>query len=83
MRKFLGIGGLAALPVICCAGPSLVAGVGSVALSGWLAATGYILAPTALVVLGAGAVVLHRRRRSAVAADDCCGTVGSARRLPS
>ena len=81
--KFLGIGGVAALPVICCAGPSLLLGLGPVALSGWLVAAGYVLVPILLVAVGVAAIVLYRRRRAAVAADDCCGTVGSARRLPS
>jgi len=81
--RFLGIGGVAVLPVICCAGPSLLLGLGPVALSGWLATAGYVLAPIVLVAVGVAAIVLYRHRRSAVAADDCCTTVGSARRLPS
>jgi uncharacterized membrane protein len=81
--KCLGIGGVAALPILCCAGSSVLVGLGSAALSGWLVASGYVLVPILLVAVGVAAIVLYRRRRAAVAADDCCGTVGSARRLRS
>lgn len=81
--KCLGIGGVAALPILCCVGSSVLVGLGSAALSGWLATAGYVLAPILLVAVAAAAIALYRRRRAAVATDDCCGTVGSARRLPS
>lgn len=80
--KCLGIGGVAALPVLCCAGSSLLVGLGSAALSGWLATVGYVLAPIALVV-AAAAMVLYRRQRSTVAADERCGAAEPARGLPS
>lgn len=78
MGKYLGIGGVAALPVLCCAGPSLLAGLGSVSVASWLVPAGYILAPLALLAGTAAAILFYRRRRSAVAADGCCSAVGSA-----
>ena len=80
--KCLGIGGVAALPVLCFAASAVFVGLGSAAPSGWLASAGYVSAPIALVVVAAAAVVLYRHQRPAVVADDCCAVVDLARRVP-
>lgn len=71
--KFIGLGGVGFLAVICCAAPFLLVAAGSFGFSGWFAAAGYVLIPIALAAIGASALYLYRRRRSASSADaNCC-----------
>jgi len=65
----LGMVGVMLLPIICCAGPVLLAsgalaGLGGVLVSPWL------LAPAAILL--AGALAWWMRRRSTAGGDSCC-----------
>jgi hypothetical protein len=77
------VSGAVLLPVMCCAGLSLIVGLGSAAVSAWLVTVGYIVAPIALLAAAAAVVVLYRRRRSAITAGDCCGGNNSVKRMPT
>jgi len=55
--------------VICCAGPLLIAAIGTTALAAWLSNSGYVLIATALIA-GFGGILWLRHRR--VSAQDCC-----------
>ena len=57
------------LAVICCAGPLLIAAIGTTALAAWLANSGYVLIAAALIAVGGGVLWLWHRR---VSAQDCC-----------
>jgi Na+/melibiose symporter-like transporter len=56
------------LAVICCAGPLLIAAIGTTALAAWLSNSGYVLIAAALIAVGGGVLWLRRRR---VSAQDC------------
>lgn len=58
-----------ALAMICCAGPPLVAAVGTTALAVWVSKSAFVLVAAALVAAGVGAACLYRRRLDA---QDCC-----------
>lgn len=58
-----------ALAVACCAGPLLIAAIGTTALASWLANSGYLLIAAALIAVGGGVLWLWHRR---VIAQDCC-----------
>ncbi|HBT69138.1 hypothetical protein F9K97_24175 [Brucella anthropi] len=73
--KFIGMGSVGLLAVICCAAPFLLVAAGSFGVSAWLAAAGYVLIPIALAAIGLAAFYLYRRRHSGSAADAaCCGS---------
>jgi len=57
------------LAVICCAGPLLIAAIGTTALAAWLANSWYVLIAVALIAVGGGVLWLRHRR---VSAQDCC-----------
>lgn len=57
------------LAVICCAGPLLIAAIGTTALAAWLANSGYVLIAAALIAVGGGVLWLRHRR---VSPQDCC-----------
>ncbi len=58
------------LAVICCAGPLLIAAIGTAALTGWLTNSAYILVPALLIGLGLGTLWFYRRRVAANAQHD-------------
>lgn len=58
-----------ALAVICCAGPLIVAAIGTTALAAWLSKSAYLLVPAAIIAAGTGVAWVQRRR---VRAEDCC-----------
>lgn len=70
--RFIGLGGVGLLAVICCAAPFLLVTAGSFGVSAWLAAAGYVLIPIALAAIGLTALYLYRRRHSGAAADTAC-----------
>jgi|APThiThiocy_ev2_2_1041544.scaffolds.fasta_scaffold275152_1 mercuric ion transport protein len=73
--KFIGLGGVGLLAVICCAAPFLLVAAGSLGVSAWFAAAGYVLIPIALAAIGVAAFYLYRRRHSGSAEDAaCCGS---------
>lgn len=73
--KFIGLGGVGLLAVICCAAPFLLVAAGSFGVSAWFAAAGYVLIPIALAAIGVAAFYLYRRRHSGSAAGAaCCGS---------
>lgn len=73
--KFIGLGGVGLVAVICCAAPFLLVAAGSLGVSAWFAAAGYVLIPIALAAIGVVAFNLYRRRHSGSAADAaCCGS---------
>ncbi len=57
------------LAVICCAGPLLIAAIGTTALATWFANSGYVLLAAALIAAGGGVLWLRHRR---VGAQDRC-----------
>ncbi len=57
-----------AFAAICCAGPLLIAAIGTAALTGWLTNSVYVLIPAALIGLGLGGHWYYRRRMTA---QDC------------
>lgn len=59
-----------ALAVICCAGPQLLAAIGAVGLTVWLAKSASVLVPAALIVFGLGGFWYYRRRMTAQACRD-------------
>lgn len=67
--RFIGLGSVGLLAVICCATPFLLVAAGSVGISAWLAAAGYVLIPIALAAIGLAAFYLHRRRDSGTAGE--------------
>jgi hypothetical protein len=54
-----------AFAVICCAGPLLIAAIGTAALTGWLTNSAYVLIPAAIAGLGLGGLWYYRRRMTA------------------
>jgi F0F1-type ATP synthase assembly protein I len=58
------------LAVICCAGPLLIAAIGTAALTGWLTNLAYALIPALLIGLGLGALWIYRSRAAANAQHD-------------
>lgn len=73
--KFIGLGGVGLLAVICCTAPFLLVAVGSLGVSAWFAAAAYMLIPIALAAIGVAAFYLYRRRHSDSVADAaCCGS---------
>jgi hypothetical protein len=54
-----------AFAVICCAGPFLIAAIGTAALTGWLTNSMYLLAPAVLIALALGGLWFYRRRTNA------------------
>ncbi|MGE0499618.1 MAG: hypothetical protein AB7I79_10200 [Rhizobiaceae bacterium] len=73
--KFIGLGGVGLLAVICCAAPFLLVAAGSFGISAWLAAAGYVVIPIALAATGVTGLYFYRRRRSATSVDTgCCST---------
>jgi mercuric ion transport protein len=84
--KLIGIGvGGAVLAVICCAAPSLLIVLGSLGLSAWYAATGYLLIPIVLIAIGVVGIGLYRRKlfRLIDRAADGRKVDGNIRRLKS
>jgi mercuric ion transport protein len=65
--RFIGLGGVGLLAVICCAAPFLLVAAGSLGVSAWLAAAGYVVIPIALAAIGLAAFYLYRRRHSGAA----------------
>ena len=49
-----------AIAVICCAGPLLVAAIGTAALAAWFSKPLYVLIPVVIIAAGIGAVWLQR-----------------------
>lgn len=74
-RKFIGLGGVGLLAVLCCAAPSLLVAAGSFGVSVWFAAAGYVLIPIALAAIGVAAFYLYRRRHVGSADAACCGSL--------
>ena len=74
--KFISLGGVGLLAVICCAAPFLLVAAGSFGISAWLAAAGYVVIPIALAATGAATgLYFYGRRRSASSVDTgCCST---------
>lgn len=71
--KFIGLGGVGLLVVICCSAPFLLVAAGSFGVSAWFAAAGYVLIPIALAAIGVAEFYLYRHRRSASSTDaGCC-----------
>ncbi len=71
--KFIGLGGVGLLAVLCSAGPFLLVAIGSFGLSAWLAAIGYVIIPIAIATVGVTGLYLYRRRHSASSdRGDCC-----------
>lgn len=66
--KFIGLGGVGLLAVLSCAGAALLVAIGSLGVSAWFAAAGYVLIPIALAAIGVAAFYLYRRRHSGEAA---------------
>lgn len=72
--RFIGLGGVGLLAVICCAAPFLLVAAGSFGVSAWLAVTGYVLSRSLSLPLGwrhftlTGAAI-PARRRMPLAAD--------------
>ena len=60
-RIGIGVGG-GVLAVICCAALSLLIVLGSLGLSAWFAATGYLLFPIVLVGGRVSGIGLYRRK---------------------
>lgn len=60
----------AILAAICCAGPLLVAALGTAGLTVWLTNSVYVLIPVLLICLALVGLDLYRRRGAAQA---CCG----------
>ncbi|MCP3818842.1 mercury transporter [Streptomyces sp. A3M-1-3] len=65
----VGMVGVVLLPIICCAGPVLLAG-GALAGLGGVLGSPWLLVPAA--VLPAGALAWWLRRRSSAGGDSCC-----------
>lgn len=61
-----------AFAVICCAGPLLIAAIGTAALTGWLTNSMYVLGSTVLIALVLGGLWFYHRRMSAQA---CCNSI--------
>jgi hypothetical protein len=59
---------LGAVAVICCAGPLLVAAIGTTALAAWFSYSGYALI-AAVLIAATGGLLWFRHRRSN--APDC------------
>lgn len=72
--KFIGLGGVGLLAVLSCAGAALLVAIGSLGVSAWFAAAGYVLIPIALAPLGwlhfifTGAAIPARQRMLRIAA---------------
>ena len=77
IERSLGAILVAGLAVLCCAGPTLVAAVGAIALSASALAGAGVIGIVAIFVGFAG-IWLHRRRASAGA--DCCTTENATRK---
>ena len=56
--------------VICCAGPLLIAAIGTAALTGWLTNSANVLIPALLIGLGLVSRWFYRRRAAANAHRD-------------
>jgi mercuric ion transport protein len=83
-EKFLGFGLAAGLAFVCCAGPLLLVAFGSVGLSAWFAAAGYVLIPIVLAGIGLMGIWLYRRNRStSSSAADYCDADNNSRKLKS
>jgi len=76
----LGIMG-ALLAVTRCGAPILIAGLASAGVSAWLASSGHLLIPIAIVAIGLVGLGLYRRNRSVAA--DCCARDQNSRKLKS
>jgi mercuric ion transport protein len=62
-RTLIATGAIgAALAAICCATPLLVAVLGAVGLTGWLAKADYVVMPALILCLGLIGFGLYRRR---------------------
>lgn len=61
-----------AFAVICCAGPLLIAAIGTAALTGWLTNSVYVLIPVALIGLGLGGLWFYRRGATS---QGCCNPI--------
>ncbi|MFJ1311884.1 hypothetical protein [Agrobacterium sp. P15N1-A] len=68
--RFIGLGDVGLLAVLCCAAPFVLVAVGSFGISAWLAATGYVVVPIVLAVIGVAGFYFYRRSRSASSADN-------------
>lgn len=68
--KFISLGGVGLLAVICCAAPFLLVAAGSFGISAWLATAGYVAIPIALAAIGVAGLYFYRRSRSASSADN-------------
>lgn len=79
--KFISLGGVGLLAVICCAAPFLVVAAGSFGISAWLAAAGYVVIPIALAAIGVTGLYFYRRRRSASSADTCRRSINDKTRV--
>jgi mercuric ion transport protein len=51
----------AVLAALCCGAPLLIAALGSISVSTWLAHANYVLVPAVLILVAAVALLLYRR----------------------
>jgi mercuric ion transport protein len=62
-RNLLAAGVVAGLAAICCAAPVVVAAIGAVGLTAWLAEVGNVLVPTLILCAGVIGFGLYRKQR--------------------
>ena len=55
--------GVAAVAAICCAAPVVVAAIGAVGLTAWLAKAGHVLLPALILCAGFAGFALYRKQR--------------------
>ena len=55
--------GVAGIAAICCAAPGVVAAIGVVGLTGWLAKAGHVLIAALILCAGFARFALYRKQR--------------------
>ena len=62
-RNFIAAGVVAAVAAVCCAAPVVVAAIGTVGLTAWLAKAGNELLPALILCAGFAGFALYRKQR--------------------
>ena len=62
-RSLIAVGLVAGIAAICCAAPVVVAAIGAVGLTAWLAKAGNVLIPALILCVGLIGYSLYRNQR--------------------
>jgi mercuric ion transport protein len=62
-RNLIAAGVVAAVAAVCCAAPVMVAAIGTVGLTAWLAKAGNVLLPALILCAGFAGFALYRKQR--------------------